>query len=85
MGAFGSRPLVTARVMRAVRFSWSDQPLLLRHQRIDPRRLPVEESHDGALLVERRQSELSARCGGQVHSGSRRTSRERTRRNQGGS
>src|SRR5437867_12297998 len=27
-----------------------DQPLLLRHQRIDPRRLPVKESGDGALL-----------------------------------
>ena len=27
-----------------------DQPLLLRHQRIDPRRLPVEEGGDGALL-----------------------------------
>ena len=27
-----------------------DQPLLLRHQRIDPRRLPVEEGGDGVLL-----------------------------------
>src|SRR5687767_14578070 len=27
-----------------------DQPLLLYHQRIDPRRLPVEECGDGALL-----------------------------------
>src|SRR5205823_13538661 len=28
-----------------------DQPLLLRHQRIDPRRLPVEEGGDGAFLA----------------------------------
>ena len=27
-----------------------DHPLLLRHQRIDPRRLPVEEGGDGVLL-----------------------------------
>ena len=27
-----------------------DQPLLLRHQPIDPRRLPIKEGDDGALL-----------------------------------
>src|SRR5713101_8308553 len=30
-----------------------DQPLLLRHHRIDSRRLPVQEGGDGALLGER--------------------------------
>src|SRR2546429_8629137 len=28
-----------------------DQPLLLRHERIDPLSLPVEEGGDGALLM----------------------------------
>ena len=28
-----------------------DQPLLLRHERVDPRRLPVEERSNGLLFV----------------------------------
>lgn len=31
-----------------------DQPLFLRHQHIDPRRLPIEKGGDGALLGLRR-------------------------------
>ncbi len=50
MGTLGSRPLVTARVMRAFLLEQLDQPLLLRHQRIDPRRLPVKERRNGPLL-----------------------------------
>ena len=51
MGTFGSRPRVTARVMRAGAFLLKqlDQPLLPRHQRVDLRRLAVEEGGDGFL------------------------------------
>ena len=39
--------------MTAVRFFLKklDQPLLPRHQSIDPRRLAVEELHDGLLFL----------------------------------
>ena len=63
MGTFGvacpepveGRPFVTARVMRAARFSCSSSisRSLLRHQRINLRRLPVEKVGDGSLLWER--------------------------------
>ena len=56
IGALGSRPRVTARVMRAARFSWSSsisRSFFEATSAVKRRRLPVQELGNGPLLQER--------------------------------